>query len=236
MRLSCYDTGQTRIGAWGLEIPADEPLIYLDADERRIRLLDLLLVEKDLREAVEDALGLVLDCNENDAPTAAGFILWDKTTRYVRERLKKQGWAVSNAGNFCLTIAPHGRHALVVAGGNDNTGTKLTPTTITPKGPRMLGVVEHNQMGFAEVDPDTWSKAGETAAPRWTWILLLRIDHKREQIRMELSLPDGLNHEQYVSRWRERIILDPIPLTPGLPPFEMEDDGGAEVQVERKSG
>jgi hypothetical protein len=45
-----------------------------------------------------------------------------------------------------------------------------------------------------------------------TWILLFFADLKNDEVRIELSLPVGMDDNGQVTAWDERLILPPVPV------------------------
>jgi|GEM_PF-6313998 len=57
-----------------------------------------------------------------------------------------------------------------------------------------------------------------------TWFLLLNLDEDTDDIYCELSLPETISKDGYITSWRERILLLPIYTGPGAT-SEADDSG-----------
>ena len=80
------------------------------------------------------------------------------------------------------------------------------------------------QLSFEHLSPE-WANLS-----RQTWILLYYSDNQSGELRVEMSLPVGMNQEGYVDEWQERIIL---PLR-GEVDVNSEVDDEVDVPVEMK--
>jgi hypothetical protein len=69
--------------------------------------------------------------------------------------------------------------------------------------------------------------------PDQTWLLLYHEDEEAGEARLELSLAVSMEADGYVSKWKERIILDPISTSPG-PTATDEEDEPIDVPVQRR--
>ncbi len=117
-----------------------------------------------------------------------------------------------------------------------STGREETPTTRTEKGPATRDAIYGNlQYQLAEVDPQ-FPRVDKPLTIQ-TWILLYCIDDHLNEIRMELSLPSGMDHDGFVTSWRERIILPTEPFGAPSKSVDQPQDGGDqdEVKVERRA-
>ena len=180
-----------------------------------------------IRQAVTFGQSYVAESTAHDPPSSVGIIAWGKTVRALRDSLVPQGWSAENRQNYALTVHPDGAWVIAVAAGNEQTGlSRGFPETRAPKGPLTSIAVSANnrQLSFAEVD-EAWDPT------RQTWLLLYYFDEDRDQVRIELSLPVGMNADRYVNKWRERIIL-PIE-EPDIQVAE-DDDDDFDVPVEIK--
>lgn len=156
------------------------------------------------------------DCTANHPPLAAAFNAWADTTRSLRDQLLPRGWMKSDEGNYAIVVSPDGQFAVVVASGDENTGSLiLPPKTKSPKGPRTYEIVSQNAVQlhlFEEVSDDEIRAAliAGTASNRLTWVLL--IGRSDSMLQIELSLPQGIGEDGRPEDWAERIILPSIPL------------------------
>jgi hypothetical protein len=200
------------------------------------RLTELGLVEQTLRDAVQDGLHHAFLCTKHDPPPLPGFLAWGKTMRFLRDHLVPLGWTNSNARNYATVITPDGSFAITVAAGDSNTGRTqdgVVPTTRSEKGPATRDAVNRNQLSFADISED-FPRPKPSATQ--TWLVLHHADETAGEIRIELSLPASMTKDGFVTEWRERIILTPIPLNAALETTaEPEVGDEIEVNVERRT-
>jgi hypothetical protein len=198
--------------------------------------LDELAVNEDvLRDAAQTGIEAAGTCTAHDPASLAGFLTWAKATRALRDELVPQGWSPGERRNYATVVNPSGTFAIAVAGGNAATGQReATLRTRTEKGPATKEAVQENeQLSFADRDSAFGQRSPEGDG-RHTWLLLHYYDEQAEEIRVELSLPSRIT-DGYVTAWRERLILAPIPLTSGSNQEAEEPEEEIDVQVERKA-
>ncbi len=206
--------------------PQETSTIHNDPAAVATRLAGLDLGEADLVRAVQDAFAEAFDCTTHDPPSMAGFIAWGKTVRYLRDRLVPRGWTPANDRNYSTVVHPTGSIAIAVASGDANTGVaSRVPSTQYEKGPATTDAVLTNQMTLGDLVPSFPVHPSATQ----TWLLLHHFDETNEEIRMELSLPDGISEGGHVTSWRERLLLSPVP---GFPTTSIEiRDAGEDIDV-----
>ena len=188
------------------------------------RLEELGLTPGDLAQAVQLGLSSAATCTKHDPSNLPGLILWGRTIRGLRDALVPRGWKSENTYNYPTVVSPDRSVAISVAGGDYYTGrTDGVPSTRSSKGPVTRAAVIQNQLTFAELDA---SFAELNPAPRTTWLLLHHHDQEAKEVRMELSLPAGLDADDVVTAWHERILLEPF-TTAYEPPAPLE-----EVEIE----
>jgi hypothetical protein len=199
------------------------------------RLDELGLKEEVLREAVQTGLQHAFGCTLHDPPSLPGILAWGKTVRHLRDRLIPQGWTGSNARNYATVIHPKGNLAIAVAAGDSNTGRPepLMPSTRAEKGPATRDAVRSNQLTFADVS-EHFPPPKEIPGTQ-TWLLLHYADELAEEIRLELSLPADMTADGFVVRWRERIILTPVPFTPQPLSAPAEETEEIDIKIERRA-
>jgi hypothetical protein len=186
--------------------------IYLGPTDKPKRLAELGLTEELLLRAVRYGQQFGFDCTDNDAPSAIGILIWDKTIRPLREDLIPLGWTRNNARNYATVVNPTKAFAIATAGGDARTGRRNeTPTTRAEKGPATRDAILRNQLSFAMIAKDQAEKWPDPSLCIETWILLYYVDESDEEIRAELSLPWEMSVEGQVASWRERIILNATP-------------------------
>ncbi len=216
-----------------------DPIASAQADRlQTIGRLDALGVrELVLREAVQVGIEAAGTCTAHDPASLPGFLTWARTTRALRDTLVPQGWSVGERQNYATVVNPSGSYAIAVAGGNAATGRQGgTPKTRTEKGPATKEAVQRNeQLSFAGMHPAFGQRLPEGDG-RHTWLLLHHHDEEAEEIRVEMSLPSRIT-DGYVTAWRERLILAPVPLTSGANEGGESEEAEEEidVQVERKA-
>ncbi len=184
--------------------------IWTDPGDVDTALDRLGLTVKPLLNAILAGHLIRINCTENDAPNAPGFMHWNGTLRTLREELVPAAWTRCNAGGFSTTVSPTGKIAVAVASGNENTGIRgAIPTTKSPKGPNTASAVQSNA---AQLDlfAAVISTLSPEAPERVTWFLLFHNDGK--ELRGELSLPVTMGEGGHIGLWRERIILPAQPL------------------------
>jgi hypothetical protein len=183
--------------------------------------LSVEIIEKTLRRAEAEAA----TCTAFDPPIMAGFMRYGRTIRFLREDLVPAGWEFDNPRNFCRTIHPSRKFALVATSGDEGTGNpKLTPTTKHPKGYATVRAVETNGQLTLDFPGIRIEAEGSDAEQLATWFLLYRVTE--DEIRAEVSLPNGMVGAN-ITDWLERVIL---------PSFPREDDRLAAVTVPDDGG
>lgn len=195
------------------------PMVHRAPVDNAGRLYDLGLTVEELRECVDWGAGYRANCTLNHPPAAPAFFMWAEIVRALRERLIPQGWARNDARNYSTVVDPASTFAIAVASGDAFTGIEdKTPSTRREKGPATQAAVEQNQLTFEDIDPSfprvlRVPTATTTPSGMRTWLLLHYVDARAEEVRSELSLPDFISAEGFVTSWRERIMLPPTPFT-----------------------
>lgn len=134
----------------------------------------------------------------------------------LRDQLVPEGFEVVNDDNLPLTVNVESGIAIAVSSGDENTGRHdANPATKTGKGPRTIRAVSHNlerQMSLFDIleEVETFAVPPDTEG-RETWVLLVHRDVTALTVRMELSRPIGLDTDNKVNDWAERIILADLP-------------------------
>lgn len=175
------------------------------------RLAELGIKEEDLLQAAERGFTAWASCTANHPPAIPGLFAWGETVCALRERLIPLGWERKDEQNWPLVVNANGTIALSVATGNEDTGRKdKDPVTASAKGPRTISAIVANQNLplFPELLPSAESLK---ATGRATWLLLVYRDSDAREMRCELSRPIGMDSEDRVDGWAERIILSPRP-------------------------
>lgn len=185
--------------------------------------------------AIQGEIGRA-SCTANHPRLAGGFNAWADSTRSLRDQLLPLGWSKSDEGGYALTITPDGQQAVVVASGDEHTGSLyFQPKTRSPKGPRTQEVVAQNAVqlslfGEDEIPWPTIAIEPTSGTVALTWLLL--IHRTDEGLRIELSLPDLIGDDGRPERWPERIILPSIDFTNGPSGIPNYPDDGPEFDVD----
>ena len=211
------------------------PYLYVEVFEVGQRVQQLGLTIEILLDAVRAGFTGRSTCTELDPPMYPGQTMWAHTLRRLRQRTAGIGWKPDNDGNYCVALSPTGHMAIAVATGDANTGRpESIPATSSPKGPRTAEAVAANQLtldlGFADKNPETQA-AGNF--PRETWLLLIHLDHS--EVRAELSLPLGLDEQDRVTGWLERIMLPSVEFDPNQVEISLQESSDIEIAVKRRA-
>lgn len=218
--------------------------IYDDPASVVSRLDELGLRPEWLSLAVQRGVGEVLACTANDPQQLPGILGWGRITRFLRELLiERRGYERANLRGQPSTVHPDGKFAIVVAGGDENTGrrTDPDPATRSTKGPATEDAIEKNTLSLwwdmPEAEWGRFDKARRIVPPKQTWMLLYIIDEAAEEVRLELSLPRFMDEDGYVTDWSDRIIIKSFPLPTKSPVvIPDDDDGDEEISITRKTG
>jgi hypothetical protein len=217
-----------------------QPRWHTESDAVRHRLAEIGgLTAEILREAaVQGELGRA-SCTASHPPLIAPIVAWGDATRALRDQLLPLGWIKSDERNYALTISPDGEHAVVVATGDENTGSPVfEATTKSPKGPRTHEVITLNavQLNLFEQMSDEEDARLAVLARRlenpaaFTWMLL--IARTEDELKVELSLPIQVGHDGRPDHWQERIILPSIPLDGGPWGLRRAPEAGPDFDVD----
>jgi hypothetical protein len=197
--------------------------VYTSANNIENRLAELDLSPSDLRETCLRAYGHWADHTDLDPASIANTNLWGRATRVLRELLLPRGWEPDNSDQQPRTVHPSRQWAVIVSSGDAGTGLPSSnPSTKNPKGGATIRKVAINQAQLVFPGFSADLPAAETCI---SWILLIHVS--QAEIRAELSLPAEISESGFVTKWAERIILEPIPRGEGDELFvtNEEDDG-----------
>jgi hypothetical protein len=159
------------------------------------------------------------NCPATYPVTAPGMLAYFARVGSLRDQLCTMGWQPKCVGGSELVISPDEAHAIVVASGDENTGSLTdTPKTKCPKGTRMDEAAARNEMQITFFDllgvEDVPLEISDEPA-YLTWVLL--VARTGEGLAIELSLVGGLGEDRRGDVWLERVVL---PITP------LDDDFG----------
>lgn len=188
-------------------------IVHRGADAKA-RLAELGLTLEVLEQALHYGHNGAERTTGSHSKIAAGTYRWHETVAALRSALVAERWAQKDDLNAPRIISPDGKVSLMVATGNQNTGTKQMPKNATPKGIMTQQDVWNNgisdQQAIEEVEA---MLAGKRPL---TWVLLYFYSAKRNHLRAELSLPAVQGMEGgYITRWDERIVLPTIEFEAG---------------------
>lgn len=146
---------------------------------------------------------------EDEPRFSMGITMYCKVTGFLRKSLKATGWKAETAQNFERTTNSDGSIAIMVAGGDRNTGIKdREPCTVSSKGQVVKQTIDAGQLPLFDL------RGIPSIAPRSgpeMWVLLYYVDRKANEIRVELSQPETFQSKAPMEHWRKRIILpEPI--------------------------
>jgi hypothetical protein len=181
--------------------------LIVEADEAPQRLASLGLAEAPLRETAMQAYLALSKLTPHHPRIARGLAPWMEAIAALRDHLCHLGWSKSDFDNHELIVDPEGQTAIAVMTGDEGTGrADANPSNRCPKGAKTIeAIYSNNQIDlFPELLPP--SRRSSCA----TWILLYRIG--QDELRCELSLPSEIGGDGKIKRWKERILLTPIPL------------------------
>lgn len=175
----------------------------------------------------------------------ASIVAWAETLGELRRQLIRlqEGWASSDYGNYATVYLATRSISVAVVGGNKVTGTDVGyhPRLARKRGPMTTARVRRNaNEAQYELDlGEAIEKAIEARSRRapdsncLTWFLVVYAD--AEEVRIELSLPGGRGKDGVVSRWIERILLPPLPISGAVLPIDpyQDDDDNDDPLVTR---
>lgn len=220
--------------------PEPQPEV-LDGPLATSALTSLGLSPQILLESVELGLRHAFGCTAHDPPSLPGNIAWGKTVRALRDRLVPAKWTINNANNYATVINPAGTDAIAVAAGNAGTGrADHRVATRTSKGPVTRLRANENQFSLFELVAQQFpSPRALPGTGLRTWLLLHHVDDTAEEIRVELSLPTGIDEHGVVTGWHERIILPAVPHLPepfaATAPEAAETENQIDIQIRRRA-
>lgn len=207
--------------------PNQRPLIISEPDEVSAALFEIDgLTREVVLAAVEEGERGRQNCTVNHPVTAPGTMFYFDTVRALRDQLSPD-WKKKCDGGSELTISPSGKHALVVASGDENVGSLThAPRTKRRKGNRTRRAARANvlalQGDFFEITDADLKAIIEEKRRNATMITHILLAHRTdEKLIVELSVVFGLDGESHASEWAQRIIVGELPLDE-LPPRRMQ--------------
>jgi hypothetical protein len=191
------------------------------------RLAEIGTSEEILRHAVEAGTAAYNACTSHHPRSHAGTRAWAEAIRDLRDFLTPppHEWRPEDDNNLPFIVNRAGTVAIMVATGDEATGTENDPCTNSGKGPRTKNAVIRNERQYsffpdAHLMPAQLEKHEKMG--RMTFLLLMYRDAQRQEVRCELSRPISMDEQSRVNGWVERIILKPLPFA--TQPFEIAPD------------
>ena len=193
--------------------------VFSELDEVERRLAELGLTEEPFKRASQEFYFARANTTAHHPRIHAGFNGWSESIRSLRDDLVPSSWWPDEVCGVNYVVSPDGRMAITPATGDEFAGRRegnIEPRTKNDKGPRLQDAVKVNAALFTrsfipaqEADAVQRLQRRESRSKRKTWILLVYLDVGKGEIRAELSLPEGMDEDNHVSRWKERILLSP---------------------------
>jgi hypothetical protein len=225
-----------------MALQAPQTKIHRD-EAARARLAELGLSVELLHEVIEKGEAGRASATGLDPLNAPGQLAYIRRIRAIRERLLPQQWTKEDPEGCAMTVAPDGKRQIMVATGDDATGSASDPSTRYPKGTAMKrAVIQNQQLPLPFPTEIARQLPSAERCIRETWVFLVsreevgKDDDKLTVVHAELSLPDEMQGD-FPKGWAERIILPDfeVPsdqLILGVPKFSDGDD--IDVAVVRK--
>ncbi len=157
----------------------------------------------------ERILQAYVSTTKNDARMAPGMFAFLAAVRAVRDILKPNGWEAKREESIELVTNKELSIDILVSSGNKFIGCEDGfPGNKNPKGKNTQRIVYINaQQLLLFPNFDSHNRNDDNV----TYFLFYHFDLKKEEMRMELSLPNSFNiTERKVEGWRQRIFLKSI--------------------------
>lgn len=217
--------------------------LFVERMDRKYRLRELGLSESCFAEAGSRAMSAYRMPTEHYPRSARGYYFWSEFVGTLGMLLAEDGWTSQNLDSHDLKVNGDRTRGIVVTRGDDHTGDRdETPRTNARKGSVTQTAVQQNAVQRLLIPEAQLPPIDLTQRERFMpviqslelWLLLYHRDGPTNKIWMELSLPDGLDFQNRVSSWRERIVFDPVPMDQDnidITP-DVTFDQGAEIDIE----
>ena len=175
-------------------------------------LAHINLSVEDLREAALVGVRAYLECTPHDPIHLPGSLLSGKAFRGLCDILVPRGWRREDRRGHSTVVNPQRTVALTTALGNHDTGIVLaTPRTRAAKGVETRAFIEETQLSLFPTDAGL-PLAAALSTGRIGLVLLMHAFSGGRRVNLELSIPTKWSSNGYISAWRTRLILPPIPL------------------------
>lgn len=221
--------------------------IVVESMGRKYRLRELGLSEPCFAESCNRAMSAFRMPTEHYPRSARGLYFWSEFVGTLGMLLAEDGWTSENLDSHDLKINSGRTRGIVVTRGDVHTGDEEeTPRTNARKGRVTQTAVRQNVVQYllipeAELPPIDLTRR-ERIVPvidgLELWLLLYHRDGRTNKIYMELSLPDGLDAQNRVSSWRERIVFEPILMDQDeidiTPDVAFDEGGDIDIEVLRR--
>lgn len=211
-----------------------------DVDRRLAELADGLTQEV-LKEAVRRAQAAWAACTPHHPRVYAGITNWAEGIRALRDLLVPVAWTSEENRGQPFVVDPSGALAITVLSGDANTGKvgEGQPRTSAGHGPATVEFVDQNAFLWPHMEAERLEKqAKQRKLAKNTWVLLLHRDKSLGQVRCELSHATGVDPENRIISWSERIILPPVDFEPtpeNIRNAEGPDDGEITIDIQRRA-
>ena len=160
-------------------------------------------------------------------------VAWAETLAALRRSLIRLqiDWSINNFSSYETVFRHENRVSIAVAGGDKRTGRTdgRHPRLARKRGPMTTDRVRKNrainQLALdlgPQFEPTTDDGSGAADFGCQTWFLVVYPD--KDEVRVELSLASGIDKEGVVSKWIERIILPPVPVSGAVLPIDPHQD------------
>jgi len=199
------------------------------------RLLELGLHTHRMLEVIRRGEHSRMEATPHDPINAGALDAYRYRVRAFRDLYVPDGWTVDHAGGLEKTWSPDRAYVVITKAGDEGVGICGTfPQPKRKPGNETRKVVENGTLlldaNWMNVAP---KGATETSA---TWMLL--VYRKGDVVRSELSWLTGMNDDDSVMGWYERILLPELDLTnidlTGLRSGSPDTGGAIDVPVTRK--
>jgi hypothetical protein len=194
------------------------------------RIEELGLDDARLREAIEWAVAHVRRVTRHEPPSAGGVTLYNKLTGRLRDLYVPRGWDADDTANHCKLVNPKTGIAVVVASGDNFTGTEGAhrPSTRSAKGRRTREAIGQMVMDFDGHTPVPALGLGQQM-----WVLLVYVgDH---EVRWELGLPAAVGRSGHIDNWIDELIGTPISLEDTVLIEAEEPTPAIDIEIRRKA-
>lgn len=201
-----------------------EPTSLLTSKEALTRLSEIGIELEVLNQALRSGHNGAAQVTAVHPKTAAGTRRWDETVASLRNSLIQEGWKQTDYRNAPRIVNPENNISIMVATGNNKTGTKEDPSNATAKGVMAQQDVRNNNGAGQQVIQEV-AEMREAQTPI-TWVLLYFYSQQFNHIRAELSRPsaDGMDDQGFITKWEERIILPVMDLSGETELLDIQSD------------